>query len=308
MCEQHRGLTEHGRWTGEVRLVPEALEKPLRWRKPRRVLVPSMGDLFADGVSHTPLNAVFAWMAVARQHTFLVLTKRIKRAAAMLKNATGDHLRDCANNAGLPWVGLPPLPKGKGAWLSWDCPWPPQNIVIGCTVENQRRADERLPVLAEIASMGWRTWVSVEPLLEAVDLALHCWIRVKRPIAADWPISAVMYQRGEVIPTADKGVYKAHSNQHGALSVQTLCGLLGVMPAEMERLHPEFVAVGAETGAGARPCDDEWIRSVVEQVRFAAALTTIEYGPRCHVKQLSGSGNPAEWPEDLRVRELVEVR
>jgi protein gp37 len=180
--------------------VPEALEKPLR--KPRRVLVPSMGDLFADGVPWAYLAGVVGSMALSERATFLVLTKRIERAARFVS-------------------GYDALP----------------NVLIGCTVENQRRADERLPVLAEIAAMGWRTWASMEPLLGRIGWA---------------------YRRDS---------------------------------------EPEFVAVGAETGPGARPCDDEWILSVVQQCA--------EANVRCHVKQLdSRGGAPGDgWP-----RELVEAR
>jgi protein gp37 len=217
MCEQHRGLTdEHGRWTGEVRLVPEALEKPLRWRKPRRVLTPSMGDYFQDDVPDVFLERVFATMEQARASTFLVLTKRIADALQWLRERKD----------------MGPIP----------------NVLIGCTVENQRRADERLPVLAEIAEMKWRTWVSVEPLLGHVDIDVdHC------PRCGRWH---------------------------------------GVAPCS-DRPRPEFVAVGAETGSGARPCEVGWIRSVVQQCETA--------GIRCHVKQLDSRGKaPGEgWPREL---------
>ncbi len=100
MCEQHRGLTRPGivipcddgdynrhppaRWTGEVRLVPEALAKPLSWRKPRLVLVPSMGDLFIRRDLWRYVAAVFGAMQAVKHSTFLVLTKRIDTCAWML--------------------------------------------------------------------------------------------------------------------------------------------------------------------------------------------------------------------------------
>jgi protein gp37 len=188
-------------WTGEVRLIESALDKPKSWRKPRRVLVPSMGDLFAEAVPDEFVARVFAKMARWKQHTYLVLTKRPERLLAWLPNVlTG------------------PIP----------------NIVLGCTVEDQKRASERLSVLAEIATLGWRTWISVEPLLG--------------------PVSWIMHHGGR---------------------------------------RPEFVAVGGETGAGARPCKTAWIRSVVVQCQAN--------GVGCHVKQLGkGVGfNAEDWPRDL---------
>jgi protein gp37 len=85
MCEQHRGLTdEHGRWTGEVRLEPKALEKPLRWRKPKRILWETMGDIFHDAVPDEYIAACFGVMAATAHHTHLVLTKRIERVPRWL--------------------------------------------------------------------------------------------------------------------------------------------------------------------------------------------------------------------------------
>src|SRR5690606_32079031 len=83
LAEQQRGLTVMGkkgpRWTGEVRLLPERLGEPLRWRKPRRVFVNSMSDLFHPALTDEQIAAVFGVMAACPQHTFQVLTKRPER-------------------------------------------------------------------------------------------------------------------------------------------------------------------------------------------------------------------------------------
>ncbi|HUU97378.1 MAG TPA: DUF5131 family protein, partial [Phycisphaerae bacterium] len=68
-------------WTGAVRTVPEALTLPLRWRKPRRVFVDSMSDLFHPDVPFEFVDQVFAIMALRPQHTFQILTKRAERMA-----------------------------------------------------------------------------------------------------------------------------------------------------------------------------------------------------------------------------------
>ncbi len=66
-------------WSGTVRCLPERLDWPLKWRKPRRIFVGNMGDLFHERVSDEFIDRVFATMALAPRHTFQILTKRAKR-------------------------------------------------------------------------------------------------------------------------------------------------------------------------------------------------------------------------------------
>lgn len=68
-------------WTGKVAQAPDhILTAPLRWKKPRRVFVNSMGDLFHESIPDAWIDRVFAVMALSPQHTFQVLTKRAERA------------------------------------------------------------------------------------------------------------------------------------------------------------------------------------------------------------------------------------
>ena len=67
-----------------VTLHPERLEQPLRWRRPKRIFLCSMGDLFHELVPDDFIDEVFAVMALARHHTFQVLTKRPERMADYL--------------------------------------------------------------------------------------------------------------------------------------------------------------------------------------------------------------------------------
>ena len=64
------------KWTGKLHLNSAALEVPLKWRRPRRIFVNSMSDLFQDGVPSKFIADVWAVMAEAKQHTFQILTKR----------------------------------------------------------------------------------------------------------------------------------------------------------------------------------------------------------------------------------------
>jgi protein gp37 len=151
-------------WNGKVNVVPEAMDKPLRWRKPRRIFVCSMSDLFYEGVPRRALGQIFGTMAEASWHTFLVLTKRPQR------------LLDYS-------VGLVHYPDGNRS----RCPvsgWPP-NVHVGVSAETQEVYDEREPVMEGFPSS--KRWLSLEPLLSPVDLTLG--VEWSEPgTGADWVV------------------------------------------------------------------------------------------------------------------------
>ncbi len=130
----------HPRWTNTVRLVPEHLEDPLRWKRPRRIFVNSMSDLFHEDVPDSFLREVFSVMQRAHHHTFQVLTKRPERMRSFVR----DWLRLTERDA------MPP------------------NIWLGITVEDQAAAEARIPLL--LATPAAVRFLSCEPLLEAVYL------------------------------------------------------------------------------------------------------------------------------------------
>jgi protein gp37 len=80
-CYAERLTERFGRRFTEIRFHPERLALPLRWRRPRRIFVNSMSDLFHEQVSEPFIQQVFAVMAEAHWHTFQVLTKRAERLA-----------------------------------------------------------------------------------------------------------------------------------------------------------------------------------------------------------------------------------
>ena len=120
-----------------VTLHPDRLEQPLRWRKPRRVFVCSMGDLFHKDVPLYFQVDVWRTMADSPQHTFQVLTKR----------------------ADLMQQRLQPLSGAFGVL---------PNVWLGITAENQIRANERIPALLKMPAAV--RFVSCEPLLDPVNL------------------------------------------------------------------------------------------------------------------------------------------
>ena len=82
-------VMQPARWTRKVALVPSMLDLPLRWKKPRRIFVNSMSDLFHESLSNDDIDEVFGVMAACRYigrdaragHVFQVLTKRAARMA-----------------------------------------------------------------------------------------------------------------------------------------------------------------------------------------------------------------------------------
>lgn len=139
-----------------ITLHPDRLAEPLRWKKPRTVLVSFMGDLFHDDVPDSFLDQIFAVMAKAQQHTFLVLTKRPERANNYILRAMYDE--DCCYGGWYEAIEKLGIPDAT----------PLENIWVGVTIENQSRADERIPFLLQIPSKV--RFVSIEPMLGPVDI------------------------------------------------------------------------------------------------------------------------------------------
>ena len=140
-------------WTGEVRFNGSALEHPLRWRRPRRIFVCAHGDLFHENVPDAWIDRVFATMALAPRHQFMVLTKRPERMRHYIPDAHKIWHGAWGSD---PTSIAPRIPRG------WS------NIWLGVSVEDQRTADERIPHL--LATSAARRWISAEPLLGPVDL------------------------------------------------------------------------------------------------------------------------------------------
>ena len=129
----------------QVTFHPDRLDQPLKWKKPRRVFVCSMGDLFHEDVESEWIHAVFTTMAAAHWHTFLVLTKRPEIMGEWFATAQA--------------LGLT-LRSGYGVTLP--------NVWLGVTVESQWAANTRIPDLLDTPAA--HRFVSCEPLLGPVNL------------------------------------------------------------------------------------------------------------------------------------------
>ena len=191
LAEQHRGLTVRAEgatdWTGEVRVVESMMDRPLRWKKPRRIFVNSLSDLFHPGVSDETIARIFAVMALAPQHTFQVLTKRPQRMADMLSTmlfwkVVASHCAD-DQTASLSWPYRTAIANHQGL----------PNVWLGVSIESDRyafRADHLRRTPAAVR------WISAEPLLgplPSLDLTGIDWLVVggesgpkARPMHPQW--------------------------------------------------------------------------------------------------------------------------
>ncbi|MDO8391037.1 MAG: phage Gp37/Gp68 family protein [Actinomycetota bacterium] len=167
-----------------VMVHKQMLDQPLKWKRPRRIFVNSMSDLFHPDVPFDFIADVFAVMAVARQHTFQVLTKRAQRMAALLG---ADMFRGFVDDAMTGAAG------GYAHIETGDVGWPLPNVWLGVSIESDAyafRADylRRTPAAVR--------WISAEPLLgplPSLDLSDIDWVVAggesgpgARPMHPDW--------------------------------------------------------------------------------------------------------------------------
>ena len=288
-AERWRGVPGNAYEQGfDLRLVPAMLPRPLRWKRPRTIFVNSMSDLFHEGVPFEYIAAVFGVMAACPQHTFQVLTKRADRLPQFFAWLTACAEVAASGNDAMPWGGIHPMvwalavvtkPTIDDATMQRVCdsslPWPLPNVWLGVSVEDRKYGVPRIDHLRECPAAV--RFLSIEPLLE--DLG------------------------------------------------------------ELDLRGIDWVIVGGESGPGARVFDIAWARSIVRQCRVAGVpvfvkqlgANPIESCVRCGGRGIARSndgsdpdwcgecaggtpwalalasrkgGDMAEWPADLRVREV----
>ena len=250
-------------WTGEIRLVEKVLSQPLRWKRPRRIFVNSMSDLFHEAVSNEFIAKVFGLMALASQHTFQILTKRAKRMRDWFQWAE----RQWANcypgepaNALLQFLG----DQDIGQQVSRDdfaAPWPLSNVWLGVSCEDQQRADERIPHL--IATPAAVRFISAEPLLGLIDMR--------------------------------RFLHHGHCPEHP--SEGTKAASFGCAGCS-DRLH--WVIAGGESGRFARHNEPKWFQQIRDQCLYARVPFFFNQwgGKRAAGRLLDGR----EWSEFPRSR------
>lgn len=134
------------RWTGDIERIDSKLEEPLHWKKPRKIFVNSMNDLFHEKIEFSVIGGIWSVMERCPQHFFQVLTKRPKRMQEFMQ-----------------WVNESRNPRHLNSDLFPSQHWPVRNIWLGVSVEDQKTADDRIPFLLETPASV--RWISAEPLL-----------------------------------------------------------------------------------------------------------------------------------------------
>jgi protein gp37 len=217
-------------WTGEVRFNAGWLEQPLRWTRPRMVFVVAHGDLFHPGVPDEWIDKVFAVMARARWHTYQVLTKRAKRMREYLSNPD-TYWRILKAGMEIPLCAMESMP------------WPLPQVWAGVSVEDQPRANKRIPELLKTPAAV--RWLSMEPLIRRVDVRA---IRIGERLTLD---ALTGTHAGESVPVP-----------RGRDPRETF----GTIPALPEILPPvDWIVAGGESGGTARPMHPDWLRLIRDQ-------------------------------------------
>lgn len=148
-------------WSGQINVLGDRFSQPLRWKKPRRIFVNSLSDLFHQDVSTPDLHLIFGVMAATPQHTYQILTKRHGRMRSLLNDPSFAHM---TYHRAHKVFGLPDTAPHT---------WPLPNVWLGVSVENQKWADIRIPALTQTPAAV--RFLSCEPLLGPVWIADHIW-------------------------------------------------------------------------------------------------------------------------------------
>jgi len=252
------------RWTADIEDDPDVQyfksTGVLTTTRPR-VFCASLADWLDDEVPIEWLGDLLSLIYSTPNLDWLLLTKR--------PGNFHERLRNCVPHDAVTF----------GMRHDWLHGYAPANVWLGSSVEDQKRADERIPELLKIPARV--RFLSVEPMLGPIDFTTGGYLR-----------GPAM----QICPTVN------------------------------------WVIFGGESGAGARPCNIEWIRDGVRQCRAAGVAPfvkqlgsvpcyvpkTIQSGRHVEITKIDGvsvelpilklnakkGGDVAEWPEDLRVREF----
>lgn len=277
----------------DVRTHVDRLDAPLRWRKPRRVFVNSMSDLFHDDVRDDFIDRVFATMQLAPHHTFQILTKRPERMRDYMTTRVvgesqgmtyGDRIRlvGCKLLEAMPNRLANATCKRVGSVSQHPTPWPLPNVWLGISCEDQRAADERIPLLLQTPAAV--RFVSAEPLLGPIDFKATPQPDCDRKAIINW-----------VIVGGESGPKSRPCDVAWIRSIVAQCKTAGV-PCFVKQLGGRPMA--SEQGADRHGQTDTPLRR---------AWRDAHGGWPIDLRDRKG-GDPSEWPEYLRVREFPEVR
>ncbi len=251
----------------ELYFEEKAIQEVMRRKKPTKYFWSDMTDMFWEEYPDEWIDRCFAVMALSKWHTHLVLTKRSGRMRKYISSVSGPLI-----TAGVDW--------------------PPPNVWLGVSCEDQATANERIPELLKTPAAI--RFVSYEPALESVDFTPYLWGKAIEPLihgCADCPKDA----------DCECGWKTRKDNGES---------------------HISWIITGGESGPGARPFDLDWARDTIKQ---CAAASTACFVKQIGAKPYQGGSDPAtrrtfypisdkkgglmaDWPADIRVRQFPGVR
>jgi len=156
-CIAYSSIIENGKWNGKTALRKDKLQEPSKWKKPCKIFVCDMGDLFHESVPFQWIDKIFTVCACNPHHIFQLLTKRPERALKYFNWKEPDWANE----------GMREDDGVKIPFKDWK--WPLDNVWIGVTVENQEQSEIRIPLLSKIPVRI--KYISCEPLLGPIDLS-----------------------------------------------------------------------------------------------------------------------------------------
>lgn len=220
-------------WTGVVKFQDRLLDAPFHHRKPARVFVTQMGDLFHPLVTDAQIARVFSVMHITPKMTYVVLTKRHERAKAWLTGCSEYH----------GWMthdGTAPgrLTDDTGIVVGSHKCWPLPNVHLVVSAWDQESVEATVRDLLDTPAAV--RGLSLEPMLGPVDLTR---IKLKAPRGNE--LDVLQSYESEYI---GGGHRKHFPNSRPSL---------------------DWVIVGGETGPGARPMQPEWALDVSQQCKAA---------------------------------------
>ncbi len=291
-CENCYAKNWHDRFKDgnfSVVLKPEKLLEPLKATKPKRYFVGSMTDIFHDDVPDEFLDKMFAVMALAEWHTFMILTKRPERMLRYLSDekkvvnnivdcGLDIYFKQCKDIRNNKLWSIHGTPTGLSRIYSTDVARNKicsrisslKNIWFGVTAENQEQADKRIPILLDTPAA--HRFVSVEPMLDYVDL--------------DYLV-------------------------HDSVAIDALAGSHGVFrPLGGKNNKLDWVICGGESGRGARFLHPDLVRKLRDQCKKTKTpfffkqwgehdSTGKRVGKKVAGRLLDGEG-VMEWPRSLK--------
>ena len=255
------------RWTGKVELIESKLLEPLHWRKPRRVFVNSMSDLFHENLPDADILSVFRIMGQCPVITFQILTKRSENMRRVLSGRRWRNLGYSPAMGGDHYVPIIP-----GEHRADDAEFLP-NVHLGVSVEDQPTADQRIPELLKTPAAV--RFVSYEPALVGVNF--HPWIFCQTCFEgrSRHPFECKADKLDQVIIGGESGP--------------------GARPFDLEWARDTI-----------RQCKAAGVAVFVKQLGsrpYPGSLGTVPHDAQMPLKDRKGA-DMSEWLEDLRVREF----